>query len=116
MSASDDLKKLKELTGSKMNLTKVGILLYLAARGEVTFKQLYEDLGLTPGNAWSHLEKLEREELVKMRKVLGKGRPKVMVSLTPKGYKEVDKLLDLLDIIVKLRQLLPRAGEGSEGP
>ncbi|NPA84781.1 MAG: ArsR family transcriptional regulator [Crenarchaeota archaeon] len=97
-------------------MTRIAILLYLAARGEAHFKQLYEELGLTPGNAWSHLEKLSKDGLVKIKRELGKGRPKVIISLTPQGVKEVDRLLEIFDILVKLRDFVPGAGEGSEGP
>jgi len=110
----DELEILKQLVGKKWNVSRIAILLYLAARGEVAFKQLYEELGLTPGNAWSHLEKLRKDGLVRLRRELGSGRPRVVVSLTPEGLREVDKLLEIFDIFVKLRKLLPRAGEGPE--
>ena len=110
------MEAIKELIGKKWNLTKIAIMVYLMARGVVTFKQLYEELGLTAGNAWSHLEKLNKEGLVRIRKELGEGRPRVVVELTPKGVKELDKLLELFDILAEFRNLLPSAGEGSEGP
>jgi len=115
VSTPDELRRLKQLVGKKINMTKIAILLYLAARGEVHFKQLYEELGLTPGNAWSHLQKLSDDGLVKIRRELGRGRPKVVVSLTPEGVKEVDRLLEIFDVLVKLRELFPSAGKGAEG-
>ncbi|HIH90767.1 TPA: ArsR family transcriptional regulator [Desulfurococcaceae archaeon] len=106
---------IRELVNKKLNLTKIAIMVYLLSRGSVTFKELYEDLGLTPGNAWSHLEKLRKEGLVNIKKELGEGRPRVVVELTQKGLNEVESLLEVFDILSKFREFLPGAGEGPEG-
>jgi DNA-binding MarR family transcriptional regulator len=107
---------LRNVVKKKYNFTRMAILLYLAARGEVTFNKLYKELGLTPGNAWSHLERLEREGLIKISKKLGMDRVRTTIKLTEEGAKRVDELLEMFESLAKLGDLLSRAGKGSEGP
>ncbi|UXD22879.1 hypothetical protein IPA_09165 [Ignicoccus pacificus DSM 13166] len=93
----------------------MAILLYLAAKGEVKFKTLCKDLKLTPGNAWSHLEKLQREGLIEMKRELPITGSKVSVRLTKKGYERADEILKVISELSNLRYLLSGALEGSEG-
>ena len=109
---------LKEIARNKMNFTRMAILLYLAAKGTATFKEIYKDLGLSPGNAWGHLEKLEREGMVAIRRVLPQegGGSRVMVSLTKEGMERVEELLRMFKALVELGSPLPSASESAKRP
>ncbi len=108
---------LKEIARNKMHFTRIAILLYLAAKGEVTFKELYKELGLSPGNAWGHLEKLEREGLVTIRRVLPQASgSRVVVNITYEGMKRVEELLRMFKALVELGYPLSSAGESTKGP
>ncbi len=110
---ADAIRKLLEL---KMNPTRLAILLYLVARGEVRFKELCEELGLTPGNAWSHLEKMKKEGLITMRRELSSSGSKVIVKLTQKGYTKADLILAVISELSNLRDLVPSALQSAESP
>jgi len=109
---------LKEIARNKMNFTRMAILLYLAAKGKATFKEIYKDLGLSPGNAWGHLEKLEREGMVRIKRVLPQqgGGSRVVVSLTKEGMERVEELLRMFKALVELGYPLSGAGESAESP
>ena len=94
---------LKEIVRNKMHFTRVAILLYLAAKGDVTFKELHRDLGLSPGNAWGHLEKLEREGLVTIKRVLPQScGSRIIVSITREGLGRVEELLRMFKALSEL--------------
>ncbi len=94
--------------------TRLAIMIYLAARGRVPFSMLTKELGLSPGNAWSHLEKLKKLGLVEMQYTLGE-RNKVVVSLTERGYALLNEIiLTFNDIARKLRDPLNGGLDGTE--
>ena len=105
---------LRELLELKLNPTRMAILLYLAARGEVKFKTLCKDLKLTPGNTWSHLEKMQKDGLVEMKRELPITGSKVSVKLTKKGYEKADEVLRIIAELSNLRDLLSSAFESSK--
>ena len=95
--------------------TRLAIMIYLAAKGEVSFSTLTKELGLSPGNAWSHLEKLRKLGLVNMQYVLGE-RNKVMISLTERGYALLNEIiLTFNGIARKLGNSINSRLEGTEG-
>ena len=108
---SEGIRKLIKL---KMNPTRMAILLYLTAKREVKFKELCEDLGLTPGNAWSHLEKMQKEGLIRMKRELPITGAKVTVTLTEKGYKKVDELLEVLSNLSDFRNAFASTAESAK--
>lgn len=112
----DPNKAIRKLISLKINPTKMAILLYLTAKGEAKFKELCEDLGLTPGNAWSHLEKLQRDGLVKMKRELPITGTKVSITLTERGYKKADELLEVLSSLSYFRDSFPSASESTKRP
>ncbi|MBO8182533.1 MAG: transcriptional regulator [Archaeoglobus sp.] len=78
---------------------RLSIMLYLLPRGRVLFKDLLEILKITPGNLDSHLKRLEKEEYVKLRKVIA-DRPRTAVEITEKGAEEVGRYLKALRNLV----------------
>ncbi len=96
--------------------TRLAIMIYLAAKGKVPFSTLTKELGISPGNAWSHLEKLKKLGLVEMQYTLGE-RNKVMINLTERGYALLNEIiLTFNDIARKLGNSLNGGLEGTEGP
>ncbi len=73
-------------------------MIYLLARRRVFFTDLLNIFNITPGNLWSHLEKLKSDGLVEVRYVI-RGRPKTLIVITEEGYR---KTLDLLQSLLSL--------------
>ncbi len=80
--------------------TRLAVMIYLVAKKKAYFMDMARDLGLTPGNLWSHLEKLRGEGYIVVRNVIA-DRPRRLVVVTDKGVAEtmelVNKLLELLN-------------------
>ncbi len=77
------------------NPVRLGIMLYLLPRGYALFHDLKNLLELSPGNLDSHLRTLQKNDYVKVKKIL-KDRPRTAVFLTDKGAEETKKYLKLL--------------------
>ncbi len=82
---------------------RIAVMLYLAGRGYAYFNELLEATGATPGNLWSHLGKLEKQGMVRIRRVI-KDRPRVLIEATSKGLGET------LKVIRSLRRILEEYG------
>lgn len=82
---------------------RLAIMIYLLPRGEAYFSDMVEVLDVTPGNLWSHIEKLELEGYVKLRRVIS-DRPSVKIVLTDKGFREtigyVKKIHDIINDLI----------------
>jgi len=74
---------------------RLAIMIYLLAKRRTYFSDIVEDLDMTPGNLWSHIEKLEKDGLVEVRHIID-GRPRVVVIITEKGIEETIELLKML--------------------
>ena len=107
---------LRRLTRLKVNPTRMAILLYLLAKGKVPFSELYKELKVTPGNAWSHLEKMENEGLVKIEKSITRKGVVTYVKITEKGYEKAEEIVSIMTSLSKLRDSVSGGSEGSEGP
>jgi len=84
--------------------TRIAIMIYLLARRKALFTELAEDLEITPGNLWSHIEVLREEGLVKTSYVID-SRPRVVVEITGKGLEETVKLIKSLISMLSTTQL-----------
>lgn len=67
---------------------RLAIMLLLVARGGIEFNDLKKTLNLTSGNLWSHLKRLEKEGLVKLRYRFSFAGPRLVVEPTGKGVQE----------------------------
>jgi len=74
---------------------RLAIMIYLLAKRSAYFSDIAEDLDMTPGNLWSHIEKLEEDGLVEVKHVID-GRPRTVVAITEKGIEETIELLRML--------------------
>jgi predicted ArsR family transcriptional regulator len=84
--------------------TRLAIMIYLLARRKAFFTDLLNIFNITPGNLWSHLEKLRNEGLIEIKYAIS-GRPKTLIVITEEGYKRtlelLQTLLSLIDEIEK---------------
>jgi DNA-binding MarR family transcriptional regulator len=79
---------------------RLGIMVYLFVKEKAYFTDMATDLGLTPGNLWSHLVKLRDAGLVETRYVI-RDRPRRLIVITDKGFRETLILMRLMRGIVK---------------
>lgn len=87
--------------GFKSSL-RLAIMIYLLAKNRVFFTDLVEALNITPGNLWSHLEKLRDEGLINIRYVIS-GRPRAVISITEKGFEETIQLFkNMVEILNRI--------------
>ncbi len=101
MRNNDKWRRVLELLRSKgfSSSIRLGIMIYLLVKRKTYFMDMINDLGLTPGNLWSHLTKLEKEGYIEIRYVIS-DRPRRLIVLTDKGFTETITLLNnLLSIL-----------------
>lgn len=72
---------------------------YLYFNRQVALSKMREDLGLTPGNAATHLAKLTAEGYVESRRVLA-GVFEVRVFITEAGVKAFEAYVERLNAFV----------------
>ncbi|BES82422.1 transcriptional regulator [Pyrodictium abyssi] len=88
---------------------RLAVMLLLAARHSMEFSDLQRALGVTPGNLWSHLEKLRKAGLVRVRYRPWPGQgPRMIVEATGEGLEALFRHLHAL------RVLEEAAGSGRE--
>lgn len=88
---------------------RLAIASVLAAAESLTFTELRKTLDMTDGNLSVHLQKLEKEDYVRIDKQFVGRRPQTTCSLTAKGRKAFKEYLDNLEAIVKQGRLPPGA-------
>ncbi len=91
---------------------RLGIMLYLLAKGEARFADIQYALNLTPGNLWSHLRRLEEAGYVRIYRRF-EDRPRTVVRVTGRGVEEVSKYLNnLLEAAENALRTARRRGGG----
>lgn len=81
---------------------RLGILTSLFTHSEgLVFGEVKSLCSLTDGNLSRHLQVLEREELVKIVKETGSGRPKTTIFLTDSGRQRFQEYLEELQAVLK---------------
>jgi len=90
----NDIKTLMNLLKTKgfKSSIRLAIMIYLLLRGKTLFKELLETLETTPGNLWSHLEKLKEEGYIEIKYVI-RNKPRTMIKITDKGIEETTKII-----------------------
>lgn len=79
---------------------RLTILSYLSGVDSAIFSELKEFTGLTDGNLGSHLQKLEEERYIRLKKEFVQNKPLTTVFLTKKGRAE------LLEYVQSLKKLI----------
>lgn len=80
--------------------TRVGIMTYLFMNRHAPLSRLRKDLGLTPGNAATHLARLADAGYVESRRIL-QGVFEVRVFITDQGVQAFETYIDRLQAFVK---------------
>ena len=98
---TDSIRELVKLlrTNAFKAPARLAILLYLLVKEEAFFTDLVEALDLTPGNLWSHLKRLENEGYIVIKHIIT-DRPRIVIRLSSKGYKEI------MNLVIRVRTLL----------
>lgn len=90
------------------------LVAFLSARGEASFADLKQVLGVTDGNLGAHLNKLVGAGLVDAREVSGKGRAQNLYRLTEAGNRAladyVRRLSALMDLNLNDTKTSPLPG------
>lgn len=90
--------------------SRLAIMLILVFRRRVQFTELQHTLDMTPGNLWSHIEKLEAQGYVKRKRMLVPFRYVTVVEATEKGVRETLKLLEALSNFTSMLQKVEEEG------
>lgn len=77
--------------------SRLAILTALSSCKEADFLFLQRLIGLSKGNLSSHLAKLEKAELVEIRKTYEGKKPLTLVSLTERGHQAINHHWKLLE-------------------
>ena len=101
----------KKIAKSKLNVTKLAILLYLSMSGWVKLGELSKALNVAKSTAWKHVKELQERGLVKTKYSL-EGHPQMLIAITDKGLKA---LMEYVGMIEKIRECLGGAEKEGEG-
>ncbi len=99
--SNEDIKIIREISESPLgNPVRLAIALYLLPRKGAYFTTIAEALGLTKGNLRHHLNIMLKRDLIEEKYVLS-NRPRKYVSLTIKGARELNRVLNLLNRLLR---------------
>ncbi|RUM46975.1 MAG: transcriptional regulator [Hyperthermus sp.] len=112
---------LKTLRGSLLsNPVRLAIMALLAARDWVSFSTIARALNLTPGNLWSHIDKLRSQGLIEIRYAPSAStRPKLYIRITRKGIRELVQYMRAVKAVeetIKDRPALEKTPETQHSP
>lgn len=80
---------------------RLQIMIFLQLAKTAKFSELKKELNITDGNLGSHLQKLENEKLIKIKKKFISKKPSSVISITTSGESELVKYLDVLKSIIE---------------
>ncbi len=80
---------------------RIKILTAIATEEGIDFTSLKNRTGLTDGNLSSHLAKLEKENIVEIRKTFVKKRPKTRYFLTQEGKEKFLAYLEEMEELIR---------------
>ena len=96
-------KIIHQLNKSFDNRVRLGIMSVLMVNEWVEFKTLKETLELTDGNLASHINALEKQAYIEVRKQFVGRKPQTSYSATTSGRKAFNDHLDALEELLKNR-------------
>jgi len=83
-------------------------MLLLVNRRRIEFSSAARALGVKPGTLWHHVERLEREGLLRIRKGFTLHGPRTFLEATEEGVRETVRYVQLLHSLIS-------AGGGMQG-
>lgn len=94
----DIINGLDKLLESRVRL---GAMSLLSVNESLDFNTMKEMMNLTDGNLASHINALEKEKYIKVRKSFIGKKTKTTYSLTEKGKKAFEEHLNVLEKLIK---------------
>lgn len=94
----DIINGLDKLLESRVRL---GVMSVLSVNESMDFNSLKEMMNLTDGNLASHINALEKEKYIKVKKSFIGKKTKTTYSLTEKGRKAFEEHLNVLEKLIK---------------
>ncbi len=94
MNLKEALRKIKE-EHAILQSTRFSIIVLLAIEGRLSFREIQEELGLSPGNLGSHLKLLEDEGIVERSRCIRRLRYVYCYQLTELGLKKLGDILSV---------------------
>jgi len=96
---------MKESFHKSLNLiihqpVRLQIMTFLHLSKQAKFSDLKNELKVTDGNLGSHLEKLEKEKYIKIKKKFVLKKPTSIISITEKGENELVKYLETIKKLI----------------
>lgn len=91
----------KKLNQTIHQPVRLQIMTFLHLAKQAKFTELKGELGVSDGNLGSHLQKLEDEGLVKIKKKFVLKKPLSIISITSKGERELLEYLEVLKGLIK---------------
>lgn len=79
---------------------RLQIMTFLHLAKQAKFSELKKEIGITDGNLGSHLQKLEDEKLIKIKKKFVAKKPTSVITISEKGETELMKYLDILKSLI----------------
>jgi DNA-binding MarR family transcriptional regulator len=97
------LDLVKQLNKTFENRIKLGIMSHLMVEEKADYMTLKNMFELTDGNLASHVNSLEREGYVAVKKKFIDKRPNTSYQITAKGRKAFNEHLDAMEKMLKKR-------------
>jgi DNA-binding MarR family transcriptional regulator len=97
------LDLVKQLNKTFENRIKLGIMCHLMVEEKADYMTLKNMFDLTDGNLASHVNSLEREGYVVVKKKFVDKRPNTSYQITAKGRKAFNEHLDAMEKMLKKR-------------
>ena len=97
------LDLVKQLNKTFENRIKLGIMSHLMVEEKADYMSLKNMFELTDGNLASHVNSLEREGYVVVKKKFVDKRPNTSYQITAKGRKAFNEHLDAMEKMLKKR-------------
>lgn len=97
------LDLVKQLNKTFENRIKLGIMSHLMVEEKADYMTLKNMFELTDGNLASHVNSLEREGYVVVKKKFVDKRPNTSYQITAKGRKAFNEHLDAMEKMLKKR-------------
>ncbi|MFC1655692.1 transcriptional regulator [Patescibacteria group bacterium] len=79
---------------------RLQIMTFLHLAKHAKFSELKRELGITDGNLGSHLQKLEDEKLITIKKKFVAKKPTSQISITSKGESELLNYMEILKSLI----------------
>ncbi len=99
----------RKLTESRLNPTKLAILLFLSISGWSKLTEVSKALGIAKSTAWKHIREMKDKGLVKVEYSLDP-HPQMIVAITSKGLEVLNEYIGIME---KVKECIGREEKGN---